>query len=174
MLNIEELYRIENIIRKELTETLPRILIKLNRTGELSDFLRMIELDNILNLNQYVPYKTGKIVVIGESETKENELLGVAKKLGIGKDRFEFYLGYSKAILFDYKKLRYNPKYAAVLVGPIPHSCKGKEDHSSFISNLKVKDGYPPIYTLGSNCLKITKSGFKTQINDLIKKGIVR
>ena len=53
-------------------------------------------LENLLSYRKSMYNKQGKIVVIGQSETKINKLLAVAKELGFDKNRFEFYLDYNE------------------------------------------------------------------------------
>ena len=68
-------------------------------------FPDLIGLSDLLYPNTgYKPYPTGKIVVIGGSQAKENVLLAIGQSLGISKDRFEMYLDYDAAKTFNFKK----------------------------------------------------------------------
>ena len=87
MLDHEEL---EYIIDKA-KEKLEQKIIFANREGNLEKFLVELGLDEINNTdNYYETYKTGKIVIIGESRVKKKELEGIIKSLKLDVDRFEF------------------------------------------------------------------------------------
>ena len=96
-------------------------------------------------------------------------IIDVAKKLGIDKKRFEFYLDYEDAKTFNFRKMQWQPSYSLIMVGPMPHSGAGKGYGSSIISTLENEDGYPPVVRLGSNSLKITKSDFKAKLEEMIE-----
>ena len=174
MLGIEELLELEEAIREELNDNLPGILAKLNRSNRLEEFLSLLGLDNLLEKDAgYQVYKTGKIVVIGQSDVKAEVLLAIGKKLGIDKNRFEFYLEYEDAKKFNFKKMQWQPSYSVVLVGPMPHSGISKGDAGSIISAIESEEGYPPVIRLGRNSLKISKTDFKEKMQELIQSGIV-
>ncbi len=169
MLSIEELLDLEEDLKDELAEHLTEILVKLNCTSRLTDLLELLGMERLLNSNiGYQPYKAGKIIVIGQSDVKEEALLSIAASLGINKNRFEFYLEYRDAEKFNFHKMQWQPSYSVILVGPMPHSGLSKGDFGSIISALENEDGYPPVVRLGSNGLKITKSDFRTKLQDLI------
>ena len=143
----------------------------LNRTGQLDSLLNMLGI--VCNDSTSLPNRRGKIVIVGESEISKQQLEGIAKECGIEKSRLEFCLDYYEAKRFNFRKLQYNENYSAILVGPMPHSTWGKDDFSSVLSALENSDGYPPVSRLGSNCLKITKSNFKSILMDLLDKRVV-
>lgn len=175
MLGVEELFELEESLRDELNENWTAILTRLNRTGQLEDLLSLLGLEHLLTVETgYQVYKTGKIIVIGQSDVKVDILIAIGKKLGIDKNRFEFYLDYNDAKKFDFRTIKWNPSYSAILVGPMPHSGISKGDNSSIISTLEVEEGYPPVVRLGrTNTLKISKSDFKEKLEELIKAGKV-
>lgn len=156
MLNIEEL---KDIVEK-VKDSIEEIITFANRTGNLDELLNNMGLGSLLHKKSaYETEKNGKIVVIGQSEVKKEILEGIIKKLGLDKNRFEFCLDYNASKTYDYKKLRYSPKYRVVMFGPVPHSSVGKNDSSSAIAEMKNKEGYPCVRVLdGSNGLKITKT----------------
>lgn len=174
MLSYTEIDELERTIKAELPDKLLGILTKLNRTGELDSFLSMIEMtEHTLTNKEYEVYKTGKIVIIGQSDVKAEVLLSIANKLGISKDRFELLLEYNDAKKYNFNKLQWDPTYCAVLVGPMPHSGKSKGDHGSILSAIENEQGYPPVIRMGETSLKITKSQFRKKIVELIAKKIV-
>ena len=175
MLNVEELFELEDNIKEELDDHLTAALSRMNRSGQLEEFLRLLGMEHLLQKESgYEVYKTGKIVVIGQSDVKAKELLSIANKLGLDKSRFELHLDYEDAKNYNFRKLPdalafFNGKYSLLMVGPMPHSGSGKGDYSSIISALEAEDGYPPVVRLGSNGLKITKSDFRAKLEEMIE-----
>lgn len=174
-LDKNELDLLEENIMEKLPSKMVEILIKLNRENKIEDLLNLIGMRNLIEISQKTDsYKTGKIVIIGETPVKEKDLLGIANKLGLDKNRFEFCIEYEKAVKFEYKKMEYNPNYRMVLLGPIPHSCKNKGDYSSIITMLEQSSAYPRTKRLSNgNMLKITKSGFKNTLQELISENYI-
>ena len=173
MLDHTQLMELWETIAEELEDNLLQILIKLNRTDRLGELLTLLEMQHLLDSGYHV-YPSGKIVIVGEADVKAEVLLGVANSLGIDKKRFELYLDYNDSVKLDFKKMQFDPKYAAILVGPMPHSGKSKGDYSSVITAIEDQQGYPPVIRLGSNRLKITKSDFRTKLQELIQGGVIR
>lgn len=170
MLSVEELCELEEDIREELDDYLTAAIANLNRSGQLEDLLHLLGMEHLLKKeNAYEVYKTGKIVVIGQSEVKAEVLLGIAKKLGLAKDRFELHLDYYDAKDFNFKKMQWQPSYSLIMVGPMPHSGSGKGDYGSVISAIETEEGFPPVVRLGTNDLKITKSDFKSKLEEMIQ-----
>lgn len=135
-----------------------------NRMNELEHLLESWEFQELIKpcASFYETCKDGKIVVIGNSQVKERDLLGIVKNLGLDKDRFEFCLDYDAIETYNFKKLQWNINYRLVIVGPMPHSTTGKRNSRSTISEMEKPDnGYPKVIRLGSNGLKISKSNFK-------------
>ncbi len=171
LLGIEELLELEEAMRDELSDRLTEILTRLNRSDQLEEFLALLGMEHLLTPDPgYQVYKTGKIIVIGESKVNANDLLSVAKQMGLDKSRFEFYLEYEDAKKFEFRKMQWQPSYSAIMVGPMPHSGKAKGDFSSIISAIESTEGYPPVYRMGQDTLKITKSGFRDILEDLIRR----
>ena len=174
MLDISELEELETNLKIEFETKLTGIISSLNRSGQLEEFLEMIGLRELLMPSkQFVSYKTGKIVVLGESEAKQEVLEVVGKKLGIDKRRFVFHLGYAESAKFDARNIQWNPDYSAILAGPQPHSGVSKGSYASSISAMEREDGYPPLVKLGTNKLKITKSNFQEKLIELIDQGVI-
>lgn len=170
MLNIEELFELEDNIKEELDDHLGAALSRMNRSGQLEEFLQLLGMQYLLKKEPgYEVYKSGKIVVIGQSDVKPDVLLSIAKQLKLDKHRFELYLNYKDAKNFDFRKLQWDPKYSLLMVGPMPHSGTVKGDYGSIISALETDEGYPPVVRLGSNGLKITKSDFRAKLEEMIE-----
>ena len=146
-----------------------------NRTDTLKELLAKWDLARLIKEEPaFESYSDGTIVVIGQSEVKESELRTIAKKAGV-KNEFEFCLGYYENQKYNYRKLMYAPTYRVVMFGPIPHSTTGKGNSSSVIAEMESKpDMYPRVVRLGrEDELKITKSGFKKAIYQLLDEGYI-
>ena len=175
VLGINELDNLEQNIRCRIDDELLGILTRLNRTGELEDFLTMLGMQDLLNTeSNYSHHPSGRIVVVGASKVKPNVLSAIGKELGISKERLEFYLDYEDGKKLDFRKYQWNPSYALILVGAMPHSGMCKGNAGSVIENLKQSDGYPPVVQIGKKELKITKSAFKEELTQMIDQGIIR
>ena len=150
-----------------------------NRDGSLCATLTKIGWQELLDeleddFDKVTSYPTGKIVVIGASSVKKEHLLGIAKKLGISKDRFEF-VDFEEAKTFNYGKLQYNGVYRVILAGPIPHKTTGTGDSSSAIVAMEKGLGFPRVVRLcSSNELKITKQNFKDNLTQLLSEGFLQ
>lgn len=174
-LSIVELSELEDELLERIPKDITAILSKLNRSGQLEEFLELLSMTDLLNSEDKVyRYKDGKIVVVGGTEVKEEVLLSVAKKLGLDKSRFEFCLEYEQIQKYDFKKMQYAPQYRVILFGPTPHSGKGKGDSGSIISELETSKAYPRVVRLNSgSALKITKSNFKEALLQLIEENFI-
>lgn len=144
-----------------------------NRLGELESLLESWGLQELIDpvpessASFYETCKEGKIVVIGDSQVKERDLLGIVKNLGLDRDRFEFCLDYDAIETFNFKKMQWDINYRLVIVGPMPHSTTGKGNSRSTISEMEKPDnGYPKVIRLGTNELKITKTNFKQALQE--------
>lgn len=173
-LSINELQVLEQDLKTILKDNFSEILSRVNYSGQIVELLSVMGLENLLSYRKSMYNKQGKIVVIGQSETKINKLLAVAKELGFDKNRFEFCLDYNEAKTFPYRKMQYSPKYSAVLVGAMPHSVKDKGDFSSMITAMEKQEVYPPVIRMGSNELKITKSNFEQALKGLLNQNLLR
>lgn len=174
VLSIEELLELEENIKKELEEHLTEALTRLNRSGQLCELLKLLGMESLLKQeSRYEVYKSGKIVVIGQSDVKVSALESIAKQLNLEKSRFEFYLDYESAKAFNFKKLQWQPSYSLIMVGPMPHSGKEKGEHGSIIAAIENQEGYPPIIRLGANGLKITKTDFKEKLIEAQNKNVI-
>ena len=73
-LDIDELLELEEAVSDYLKNNLEKLLISLNRTGKLQEFLSLIDLDDFL-IPEDPAYNenAGKILVIGQSQVSENE-----------------------------------------------------------------------------------------------------
>ena len=173
MLNESQLCQLEEDLSLEFKENLLHIISKLNRENRLNDFLDLIGLTNLVEDDGYRPFKTGKIIIAGESEISKEIILAIAKNYNISKDRIELCLSYDEATNYNFKKTYYNPNYSLIMVGPMGHSGHDKDNYSSVITALENIDGYPPIVRLGTNSLKITKSGLRETFYKVLNDGII-
>lgn len=157
---------------EEIIDAVTEKIYLANRTGELESLLSDWGLSSLIKDDApssddfYDTHKDSTIVVIGASQVKEHDLLGIVKNLRLDKDRFEFCLDYKAIETFQFSKMQYNPNYRLVIVGPMPHSTTGKGESRSTISKLENGNGYPKVIRLGSNELKITKTNFKQALQE--------
>ncbi len=160
-----QMVEMTELLQAELSSgKLEEIVASLNRSGRLAEFLEMIGLEYLLNVDLfYNPYSKGKIAVLGAGKSKECHLLGVAKQLGLDADRFEFCLDYDETKTFCFDKLRNVTKYAAIIVGEIPHKTKGTNGYSSAIAAMENDKDYPPVYRIE----KVTNSSFRTVLQKM-------
>lgn len=174
MLDVNQLLELEERVRNAFNEKLEQILTTLNRTGKLEEALELLGLGELLQPEySYKPYRTGKIFIVGQSDIKMNQLLGVIKDLGFDKKRFEFCLDYDEVKRFNFSKLFYNPENTLVLVGPMPHKTVGSDDYSSAIAAIEQKEGSPNVMRCGSNSLKITKQSIRDALQKALALGFV-
>lgn len=114
----------------------------------------------------------GKIIVFGDSSIKEREIIASITNQGISKDRIELHLGYEEFKNYNFNRLQYNSAYRLILVGPLPHSTRDKDDYSSIIAKMEQEDGYTRIVRLISNGqLKMTKTNIKDAVRREIDLG---
>ena len=109
---------------------------------------------------------------------KRNKFEGMVKsKYGLSnteiQKRFELVLEYEGLNHYDFNKLS-KFDYSVILIGPAPHSVKGKGNYSSLIIMLEDNQDnyYPPVYRLSQDS-PITKSQVETALDDLIKKEVI-
>lgn len=109
------------------------------------------------------------IVIIGDSEVKPQQILGIAKNYGYQKENVELYLDYSKLTNLKFSKFQYNDKIDGIIIGPVPHSSKDKGNYSSIIQTLTEEDGYPRVIKCQTETgnLKITKSALHNALKEL-------
>lgn len=165
---------IDNIVDQVL-DKIRKELFSANRLGDLSEYLESIHCENVVqssNKNDE-SYKSGIIVVVGDLGSRQKDLVGIAKDLGIPKDRFEF-VSFEESKKYKYNKLQYAPHYRVVLYGPTPHSTAGKVEYSSSIVRMEKEEGFPKVIRMGNgNELKITKTGFKDTLKRLIEEDYI-
>ncbi len=88
-----------------------------------------------------------KILIMGESRAKEDQLRGKLKALGFDfeKKQLEFELDYNNLDKCAQSIQPYTSRYAGVIVGPCPHMLKNTDGSSSFIQKMIDKEGYPHV-----------------------------
>lgn len=175
VMDADALMRLEEKLQPILQQELVCILTRLNQQDKIEHFLQLIDAEDLLHTPKTVfqNSKRGNIVVIGESDITQNIMEGIMKKLGLRKDRLECYLGYEKAKKFSYQMLRYQYKYALVLVGSMGHKANGIGDHTSAISMMEQEEGYPPVKRLGAHNLHITKTNFREALQEALQQNII-
>jgi hypothetical protein len=172
---------LEDTMLTELPNILPNALEAANEKGKLRELLELLFLDRLLpppESDELKALPTGKIFVFAAEEINKDHLLGVAKDLGVSKERFEFY-DYDRSKTYPYNTLEYNAKVCAVFFGGVPHKTAGTEDFKSVVANLEVKERKGIILArvvrlCASNELKLTKSNFREALKKLISEGRIK
>ena len=159
VINAEELCLLETSIVERIVNNIRTF----NRTGELEDYLKRIECDDLITPYNTLFSSNAKIIVIGASMISPDEMYGIAKELGIYRSHLELHLDYEKNKRFNFDVLRNNMNYSDVIFGPISHKCVNVRDNSSAISLItNYPDEYPKLLTAtDSHGLKLTKQSFK-------------
>ena len=167
-LSAYELYDLQEAMMERMADGLLPAISTANRTGELSELLRLLGMSDLLD-EEGVSIQPTRVVVIGDSMVKEAKLRSIARRHGYDPDMFEFVLGYNALKHYDFGKLRGTYTYRAVMAGPMPHSTPGKRDASSAIAEMEAHpETYPPVIQLrDSNGLKITNNSFANALNEL-------
>lgn len=167
-LSAYELYDLQEAMMERMADGLLPAISTANRTGELSELLRLLGMSDPLD-EEGVSIQPTRVVVIGDSMVKEAKLRSIARRHGYDPDMFEFVLGYNELKHYDFGKLRGTYTYRAVMAGPMPHSTPGKRDASSAIAEMEAHpETYPPvIQRRDSNGLKNTNNSFANALNEL-------
>ncbi|WP_314039959.1 hypothetical protein [Slackia exigua] len=168
-LSAYELEDLQQAMMERMEESLLPAISRANRTGELSDLLRLLGMDDLAGDDGAVDMHPTRIIVMGDSMVKESKLRSLARKHGFDPSLFDFALGYDQLKHYDFAKLRGTFTYRAVLVGPMPHSTSGKRSASSAIAEMQSHpETYPPVVELrDSTGLKITNNSFAKGLNEL-------
>lgn len=146
------------------------------KNHRLDDFLRQIGMDDLATQHSTNAWDDslshGKIIVFGESATKENDIVKSIVSQGISKERVELHIGYDELKRYKFNDLQYNSAYRLILVGPLPHSTNDKGKYSSIISRMEQDAGFTKLVRLISNDqLKITKTNVKEAVRREIESG---
>lgn len=138
---------------------------KANRNEKLEETLN--EYGFKLDKDIVICERKQKILVLGDSRQKLEDLKNIIKDNNLPIDKFEFKLDYKKGD-FDFEDLRYSYKYSELLLGPIAHKVKGTRGYSSAVGLIENnKDKYPKLIKLeANNSLKITKESFTKGVKE--------
>lgn len=154
-----EVQEIEMVIQ-ELTKQLKKEILIANITGELENVLTKYGYRQEKYENFYYDKRNAKIIVIGEIQTKEKEVLGCLKSIGIDKQKVEFYTDYHKLKNTNFSFLRNNANYSDILVCAMPHKMAGITGYNSFVSMVEENPKeFPTLTRIGK--MKYSNSAFK-------------
>lgn len=157
----------EKIDLAELAEKIYQKVLKevaeASQTNNVSEVLKKYGLEDEIEYTFY-DLNNSKILVVGDSRVSKDDLIAIAKKYGINKNKLEFELDYNKLTNYNFSNLRNSMNYSDVLVGPLPHKVEGIEGYSSFLAMVDhCPEEFPKVIRLeNANELKITKESFKT------------
>ncbi len=164
--------RFMEIIQPEGIENITPLIMRLNRVGELDEFLRLINYKTNLNSGKN---QSSKILIIGRSEIKPDDIQQIVRELHLDPNQIEIIREFDKLKSTDFAFLKNNSKYKLVLVGPMPHSTKTKDKYNSAIVRLQSERGFPrtmPLIINGN--YKITKTNIKQAIGSAIESGLIQ
>lgn len=118
-----------------------------------------------------------KILVIGEYTLTEQETRSITTTVGISYDALEFFGEYSKIKNFA-ARIKGDTKYAAIIIGAVPHKVKNLDGASS-LSALFKREGYPFVVEARTyqGELKFSKESFQRSLSKvaghLMTKGLL-
>ncbi|RRG07349.1 MAG: hypothetical protein DUD35_13960 [Lactobacillus sp.] len=166
-LSAHELADLSKAVSERIDDALLPAISKANRTGDLTELLRLLGMGDLLDGDSLYIRPT-KIVVLGATRVNVDKLRSCTKKKGFDLEDFEFVLNY-KLEHYNFSKLRNTTLYRAVLAGPMPHSTPGKGCSSSTITEMENNpEIYPPVIELrDSTGLKITMNSFERGLEEL-------
>ena len=155
---------IDCVERRVGGDTVTALVSMLGRMGTLDLLVQALDLDE----TDARGTRTRKVLVMGASRASVDELRSITCKAGFDQTWFEYRLDYKKLDRRSIGRLR-NSSYSAVIVGPMPHSVRGKGDASSAIQRMKDHpESYPPVIEArDSNGLKITNNSFRAALKEL-------
>ena len=149
------------------------LLALANQRENLEELLVCIGQETLLQTQyKYTVSKSGKIVIIGESAVKEKDVFGIAKSLGIDKDRIEFVGDYDKTKNYNFGKLQWQPNYSLVIMGPTPHKTTGTGDSRRPYSYRLQNDGYPEVLPLSFH-EPMSRTAIKNALVEALNKELI-
>lgn len=169
LLSAYELDDLYQAVAERIDDALLSALSLANRTGELSELLRLLGMDGLIGEGNDPELAPKRVAVLGDSAASVGALRSLVRKAGFEPGDFEFALGYDELKHYDFAKFRNSLTYRAVLVGPMPHSTPGKRGASSAVAEMQAHpEMYPPVIEMrDSNGLKITNNSFKRALGEL-------
>ena len=170
------------VLLDKIGDKMREIITTANREDNLRETLQRFGMEELITgvpkEPEFEHSKTGKILIAGDCQTAGiDKLIGVARKLGISKDRLEF-LNFHEVKMEDFRGVQYQSRYAAIMIGPTGHSGRAKGNHSSVKASLEQEPGYPPVIELLANSTsreeKITNTNFRKALEALRDNGIIQ
>lgn len=164
--------RFVKIIQPDGIENITPLVMRLNRVGELDEFLRLINYETNSQSGKNQP---NKILIVGRSEIKNDDVQQIIRELHLDPNQIEIIREFDKLKSTDLGFLKNSSKYKLVLVGPMPHSTKTKDKYNSAIVRLQSEPGFPKAMPLIINGnYKITKTNIKQAIGSAIESGLIQ
>jgi hypothetical protein len=123
---------------------------------------------DILGLNLYTKRNRKGILIFGATAIKENDIIGIAKKCGIDKDRIVIENEWKSSINIDTLLINCS-QYDWLLIGPTAHNLLGLGDYPSLISRVKGKENVIILSELAGS-LKINKQSVRQAFDKIAEK----
>lgn len=115
--------------------------------------------------------RKGIVLVLGDTQIRTNDMMGIIKDYGFLKGDFEIQTDYSRVVSFS-RRIQNEGRYCAIIFGACPHKVKDSASYSSIIEQYKNNE-FGPIgidaRTVAGG-LKVTKDSFKRAIEEMMRK----
>ncbi len=112
-----------------------------------------------------------KLLILGDSKVTLKDIQGIAKNYGFEKKDIDCQTDYKK-ITNDAGRLQHADRYAAIILGAVPHKVSKLGKWNSIVEKFATP-GYGPVVVESHNLrgeLEITKESLKTAINEVLGK----
>lgn len=107
-------------------------------------------------------------LIVGDLSVKKHDVQGIAKEFGIHHQHLDF-VDYQACKQYPFRQLYYSPKYAGIILGPVPHMTSDLDGHTSLVTLLKEK-GYPYTFiAMQEGELKLSKNMLKKGFSSIVQ-----
>ncbi|MDI9469218.1 MAG: hypothetical protein QM296_03335 [Bacillota bacterium] len=116
----------------------------------------------------------GKIVLVGHTQARSQQIKGAFESMGISFNRVDCYFS-DDINRFRIQNYQHNRGYCLILFGPMPHSVTGMSGASSGIAWAEQEPGFPHCIRVSNQSgeLEINKSSIKRALQSAIEDGYI-
>lgn len=164
-------YELKIDVATKASKVIMKRIIGSRSYAELKAYLELIDLEELVpTIDNFEP--NGDVYILGDLKIRDNDISGIFKELSIDAERVKIIKGYDELKNQNFNKFQYDSSIRLILVGPMPHSMKGKGRYSSMITRMETEDGFPRVVRLGTEgTLRVTKSNLKKALSKEIQEG---
>ncbi len=157
-------YELKIDVASEASGIIMKQIIGARTISELRHYLHSIGLEKLVpEIDNFQP--NGDIYILGDLSIKDHIVKQIFKEQRIDVDRIKIVKGYNEFKRYNFNRFQYDTSVRLIMVGPMPHSTKDKEEYDSVITRMENEEGFPKVVKLGTKgTLKITKSNLKDAI----------